>query len=101
MARSGVAKVAMTASPMVLTTAPSFGGDDLVQDPEMLLHQIEGDQIAHAIIEFRRALEVAEQESQADDLETLVDGERVRPVEIAEGLIGQQPLRRQDRPAAR
>src|SRR5215472_8784663 len=42
-----------------------FGRHDLVQHAEMLAHKVISDQIAHALIQCRRALEVGEQESEA------------------------------------
>ena len=98
-ARSGVGKVAITASPIVLTTAPALGGDDLVQRAEMRAHQVEGDQVADPLVELGRALEVGEQEGEAGDLEPLVDVERVGAVDVAEGLVGEQALGGQERPA--
>ena len=83
-ARSGVGNVAMTASPMVLTTAPGLRRHDLVQHAKMLTHQIVSDEIADALIERRRALEVGEQEGQARDLEPLIDVERIGAIDVAE-----------------
>src|SRR5882724_9479889 len=73
-----------------LHDGPPFGGDDLLQQPEMLVDEIEGDEITDAVIERSGVLEIAEQESQAQDLEALADGERVGPVDVAEGLIGEE-----------
>ena len=73
-----------------LHDGPPFGGDDLLQQPEMLVDEIEGDEVADALIEFGGVLEIAEQERQAQDLEALADGERVGPVDIAKRLIGEQ-----------
>ena len=75
---------------MVLTMAPSFGRDDLLQQPEMLVDEIEGREVADALIELGGVLEIAEQESQAQDLQALADGERVGAVEVAKGLVGEQ-----------
>src|SRR6516165_3371364 len=61
-----------------------FGGNDLLKQPEMLADEIEGDEVADPSIKLGRAFEVAEQESKAQDLEALADGERVGPVDIAE-----------------
>src|SRR5258708_38749167 len=83
MARSGVSKVAITASPMVFTTAPPLGRDNLLQQPEMLVDEIEGDEVTDAFIELSGAPEITEQESQAQDLEALAAGERVGPVDGA------------------
>src|SRR5712672_4319131 len=69
---------------------PPFGGDNLLQQPEMLVDEIEGDDVTDAVIEFGGVLEIAEQESQAQDLEALADGERFGPVDVAEGLIGEE-----------
>src|SRR5215207_7766017 len=59
-----------------------FGGNNLLQQPEMLVDEIEGCEVADALIEFGGVLEIAEQKSQAEDLEALADGERVGPVDI-------------------
>lgn len=59
----------------------------------MLIDEIEGHEVADPLLELRRSFEVAEQKGQAQDLEALADGERVRPVDVAEGLIGEKPLR--------
>src|SRR5260370_18287387 len=56
----------------------------------MLVDEIEGDEVTDALIEFSGVLEIAEQESQAQDLEALADGERFGPVDVAEGLIGEE-----------
>src|SRR6202040_645327 len=56
-----------------------FGGDDLLKQPEMLVDEIEGDEVANTFIKLGRAFEIAEQESKAQDLEALADGERVGP----------------------
>ena len=77
----------------------AFGRDDLVQRAEMLAHQVEGDQVADPLVELGRALEVGEQEGEAGDLQPLVDVERVGAVDVAEGLVGQQALGGQERPA--
>src|SRR5229473_7454448 len=69
-----------------------FGRDDLLQQPEMLVDEIEGDEVTDAVIELSGVLEITEQESQAQDLEALADGERVGPVDVAEGLIGEEAL---------
>src|SRR5438309_11323417 len=69
-----------------------FGRDNLLQQPEMLVDEIEGDEVTDALIELSGVLEIAEQESQAQDLETLADGERVGPVDVTEGLIGEETL---------
>ena len=82
----------MTASPIVLTTAPASDGDDLVKDMEMRPHEVEGDEVADPLVEFGRAAQVGEQEGQAGDLEPLVHVQRIGAVEVAEGLVGEQPL---------
>jgi hypothetical protein len=40
-----------------------FGSDDLLEQPEMLVYEIEGDEVANTFIKRGRALEIAEQES--------------------------------------
>ena len=54
-ARSGVGKVAITASPMVLTTAPASAATISLQHPEMRPHQVEGDEVADPLVELGRA----------------------------------------------
>src|ERR1700694_4107176 len=68
-----------------LHDGPVFGGDDLLQQPEMLVDEIEGGEVTNALIELGGAPEIAEQESQAQDLKALADRERVGPVDVAEG----------------
>src|SRR3954471_7559870 len=63
-----------------------FGCDDLLQQPEMLVDEIERGEVTDALIELRGAPEIAEQERQAEDLEPLADRERVGPVDIAKRL---------------
>src|SRR6266480_149507 len=70
-----------------------FGDDNLLQKPEMLVDEIEGDEVTNALIELCRALEITKQESQAQDLETLADGKCFGAVDVAEGLIGEEALR--------
>src|SRR6202051_2540289 len=71
---------------------PPFGRDNLLQQPEMLVDEIEGDEVTDALIERSGILEITEQERQAQDLKVLADGERFRPVDVAEGLIGEKTL---------
>src|SRR2546430_3153827 len=66
---------------------PPFGRDNLLQQPEMLVDEIEGDEVADAVIEPGGVLEITEQESQAQDLEALADGKRLRAVDVSEGRI--------------
>src|SRR6266850_387291 len=73
-----------------LHNGPPFGRDNLLQQPEMLVDEIEGDEVTDALIELSGVLEITEQESQAQDLEALADGERFGPVDVAEGLIGEE-----------
>src|SRR5258706_8456639 len=56
----------------------------------MLVDEIEGDEVTDALIELGGVLEITEQESQAQDLEALADRERFGPVDVAEGLIGEE-----------
>src|SRR5258705_12237998 len=83
-----------------LHDGPPFGGDNLLQQPEMLVDEIEGDEVTDALIERRGVLEIAEQESQAQDLEALADGERFGPIDVAEGLIGEEALCSENRLAS-
>src|SRR6516162_3211789 len=78
-----------------------FGRNDLLEQPEMLVDEIEGDEVADMLVELGRALEVREQEGQAEDLEALADRERVSAVEIAKRLVGEEAPCREDRLASR
>src|SRR3982075_3117577 len=80
-----------------LHDGPSFGDDNLLQQPEMLVDEIEGDEVTDALIERSGVPEIAEQESQAEDLEALADRERVGPVDVAKRLIGEETLCRENR----
>src|SRR6185312_11263009 len=50
---------------------PPFGRDNLLQQAEMLVDEIEGGEVADALIELGGAPEIAEQERQAQYLEVL------------------------------
>src|SRR3954451_10114527 len=80
-----------------LNHRPPFGCDDLLQQPEMLVDEIEGREITDALIKLGGILEIAEQESQAQDLEPLADGEPVGPVDIAKRLVGEETRSRENR----
>src|SRR5260221_3587178 len=80
-----------------LHDGPPFGRDNLLQQSEMLVDEIEGDEVTDALIERSGVLEITEQESQAQDLEALADGERFGPLDVAEGLIGEEALRSENR----
>lgn len=58
----------------------------------MRSYQVEGREVADALVEFRRAAQVGEEESKAGDLQPLVHIERVGAVDVAESLVGEQPL---------
>src|SRR6267142_3766221 len=73
-----------------------FRRDNLLQQPEMLVDEIEGGEVTDALIKLGGAPEIAKQESQAQDLEALADGERVGAVDVAEGLIGEETLGREN-----
>src|ERR1700730_15413022 len=73
-----------------LHDGPPLRHDNLLQQPEMLVDEIEGDEVTDALIELGGVLEITEQESQTQDLEALADGERFGPVDVAKGLIGEQ-----------
>ena len=88
----------MTASPMVLTTAPASAATISLQHLEMRPHHVEGDEIADPLVELGRAAQIGEQEGQAGDLQPLIDVERIGPVEVAERLVGEQPLGGEERP---
>src|SRR6266849_2560914 len=62
----------------------------------MLVDEIESGEVTDALIELGGAPEIAKQESQAQDLEALADGERVGAVDVAEGLIGEETLGREN-----
>ena len=74
-----------------------LGANNLGQRSEMGAHQVIGNQVAYLLVEFCRALQIGEQERQAGDLEPLFDVECVGVIDIAEGLIAEQPLRRDER----
>src|SRR5262245_33709122 len=67
-----------------------FRGNDLLKQPEVLADEIEGDEVADPRIKLGRAFEVTEQESKAQNLQALTDGERIGPVDVAESLIGEE-----------
>src|SRR6201998_3436647 len=69
-----------------------FGRDNLLQQPEMLVDEIEGDEVTDALIERSGVLEIAEQEGQDQTLKALADGERFGPVDVAKGLVGEETL---------
>ncbi|MCY1515787.1 hypothetical protein D9M68_503890 [compost metagenome] len=78
-----------------------LGGNDLVDCAEMGLHQIEGCEIADPLVKFGGAAQIREEEGEAGDLQPLVYVDRVGAVDIAEGLVGKQPLGGEERtPAA-
>src|ERR1700724_3546017 len=79
-----------------LHDGPPLRHDNLLQQPEMLVDEIEGDEVTDALIELGGVLEITEQESQAQDLEALADGERFGPVDVAKGLIGEETLCREN-----
>src|SRR5271165_1641843 len=54
--------------------------------------EVEGDQVAHPLIELGGTSEVGEEKCQTGDLEALIYVDRVGAVEIAKDLVGQQPL---------
>jgi len=60
-ARSGVANVAITASPMVLTTAPFSAATMALSRWKWLAHQLIGDQVADARVKLGRALQIGKQ----------------------------------------
>ena len=72
-------------------------GNDLLERAEVRPHQVEGRQIADAVVELGGALEVGEQEGQAGDLEALVDVQRAGAVDVEERLVREQALGRQER----
>jgi hypothetical protein len=74
-----------------------LGADDLGHHPEMRAYQVIGNQVAHLLVEFGRALQVREQEGEAGDLEPLFDVKCVGVIDVTEGLIAEQPLRSDER----
>src|SRR6202022_1682583 len=62
-----------------LHDGPPFGRDNLLEQPEMLVDEIEGDEVTDALIEPSGVLEITEQESQAKDFEALAVGGRGGP----------------------
>src|SRR5438105_4793048 len=74
---------------------PPLGSDNLLQQPEMLVDEIEGDEVADAVIEPGGVFEITEQESQAQDLEALADGEGAGAVYVSAGRNGKETLGRE------
>ena len=66
--------------------------DDLLQDAEVRPNEVEGDEVSDTLVKLGRSLQVGEQEGEARDLQTLVDGQRVSPEDIAEGLVCEKLL---------
>src|SRR5258708_14985177 len=62
--------------------------------------EIEGHEVTDPLVELGRALEIGEQESEAGDLQALVDVERAGPIDVAKGLVRQQAACRQERLAS-
>ncbi|MNL46493.1 hypothetical protein D3C87_1692110 [compost metagenome] len=58
----------------------------------MGFYQVEGGEIADALVKLGRAAQVGEQECEAGDLQTLVDVDRIGAIDVAECLVGEQPL---------
>ena len=87
---SGVGNVAITASPMVLTMAPTSRAPRRASTLEVRLHELVRDEIADALVELGRALEVGEEHGEAGELEPLIDAQRVGAIEIAERLVGEE-----------
>ena len=56
-----------------LDDSSRLGGYDLVKNAEMRPHQIESGKISDALVKCCRAPQVGEEESQAGDLQALVD----------------------------
>ena len=65
----------------------AFRRDRSQQRAEMVTDEVESGQVAHAIVERRRAHEVGEQDRQIGDPEPLLGIEGGVAVEIAEGLV--------------
>src|SRR5262249_50060770 len=63
---------------------------------EMGPHEIKGGKVADALIKLRRAAQIGEKKSEAGDLQSLIDVDRVCPIDVAERLVGKQALRRQE-----
>ena len=74
-----------------------LGGDDLVEHAEMRADKLEGGDIADAIVKLSRAFQIGEQKGQAGELEPLIDVERIGAIDVAEDLVGQQPLGSEER----
>src|SRR5215204_3483886 len=66
--------------------------DDLLQDAEVRPNEVEGDEVSDTLVKLGQSLQVGEQEGEARDLQTLVDGQRVSPEDIAEGLVCEKLL---------
>src|SRR5205823_2327631 len=87
-ARSGVGNVAITASPIVFTTAPLCAPTISFKDPKVSAHQIVGSQISNSFVKFRRPLEVGKQKGETGNFEPLIHVQRIGTINITEGLIG-------------
>src|SRR6185437_1790144 len=70
---------------------------DILQAFEMLLHEREGIEVADAIVESRRPLDVSEQQRDVLDADALARSDHLGPEEVAEGLGGEQTLAGQER----
>src|SRR5438128_535528 len=65
----------------------------------MRADEIIGDKVANTLVELGRAFQVGEEEGEAGDLQALIDVERVGAIDVSEGLIGEEALRREERSA--
>src|SRR6476469_10060300 len=63
-----------------------------MQHLKVLPHDVIRNEIANALVEFSRTFQVGEQERQAGDLQPLVHVKRVGAIDIAERLVGEEPL---------
>src|SRR5258708_6422254 len=93
---SGLTKVAITASPIVFTTAPF--SDEMISSNAWKCARTRSNATrsptrSYSAVEPLRSV----QERQRGDLEALIDVEVVGLVNVAEGLVGQHPLGGQER----
>src|SRR4051812_38987476 len=94
-ARSGVGKVAITTSPIVLTTAPASDATTSCKTRKCARTRSKAAR-SPTRVKLGRSLQVGEQEGEARDLQTLVNVQRVSPEEVAKGLVCEKLLGRNE-----
>ena len=78
----------------------ALGRDRRQKFAEVVAHEIERGEIPDPVVERCRTPEIGKEDREAGDLEALFRIERAVPVEIAERLVAEEPVRGQNRPAA-